>query len=173
MRRPVETARTRTFATPSNPVGVRGRLVRERGFTLLEILVVFAILALIMAVTPIAFDRMHSASQYREVVRGMVTGMRAARQQATLSGRDALFSVDMRQRLYGVDSAVRHAIPKSVLVEATVAAGEARDDRFVIRFLPSGGASGGSVDVRRPSGDGVRLRVDWFSGRVEQEQLQP
>ena len=47
----------------------------------------------------------------------------------------------------------------------------APDGRMAIRFLPRGGASGGSVDVLRPSGSGVRLRVDWFSGRVEQEPV--
>ena len=39
--------------------------------------------------------------------------------------------------------------------------------------MPRGGASGGSVDLIRPSGTGVRLRVDWFSGRVEQEAIEP
>ena len=42
-----------------------------------------------------------------------------------------------------------------------------------IRFLPEGGATGGSVDIVRPSGSGVRLRVDWLSGRVEQEPITP
>jgi general secretion pathway protein H len=148
-------------------------MARERGFTLIEVMVVFAIMALVMAVIPIAYDKMHSAAQYREVVRGMVTAMRAARQRAELSGQDVLFSVDLRQRIYGLEGLPEQPIPDAVSVRATVAATEVRDDRFTIRFLPSGGASGGSVDVARPSGDGVRLRVDWFSGRVEQEPLQP
>ena len=29
--------------------------------------------------------------------------------------------------------------------------------------------TGGSIDILRPSGGGVRLRVDWLFGRVEQE----
>lgn len=134
---------------------------------------VFAIMALVMAVAPAAYDRMHSATQYRETVRGITASMRTARQMAVLSGRDALFAVDLRQRRYGVEGAQVREIPEAISVRATVAAGEVRDDRFVIRFLPSGAASGGSIDVARPSGSGVRLRVDWFSGRVEQEVLQP
>ena len=42
-----------------------------------------------------------------------------------------------------------------------------------IRFLPDGGATGGSIDIVRPSGAGVRLRVDWLSGQVLQEPLSP
>ena len=148
-------------------------MARLRGFTLIEVMVVFAIMALIMAIAPVAYDRLRDSAQYRDVVRGMVVGMRAARQQAVLSGRDALFNVDLAQRLYGLEGTPGHAIPDTVSVRATVASGEAQGERFAIRFLSSGGASGGSVDVVKPSGDGVRLRVDWFSGRVEQEALRP
>ncbi|PWW43750.1 GspH/FimT family pseudopilin [Melaminivora alkalimesophila] len=147
--------------------------MRERGFTLIELMVVFAIMALIMAVAPLAYDRMHVAAQYRETVRGIATGLRAARQHAVLTGQDALFSVDLERRAYGLQGAPERAIPEAISVRATVAASEAQEGRFTIRFLASGGASGGSVDVEKPSGDGVRLRVDWFSGRIEQEALQP
>ena len=165
--------RTRTFATLTDQSSAGAAVVRERGFTLIEVMVVFAIMALVMAVVPIAYDKMHSAAQYRDVVRGMVANLRAARQRAELSGRDVLFSVDLRQRLYGLEGAPEQSIPEAVSVRATVASTEVRDDRFAIRFLPSGGASGGSLDVTRSSGDGVRLRVDWFSGRIEQEPLKP
>ena len=96
-------------------------LRRLCGFTLIELLVVFAIMALVMAVVPIAYDKMHSAAQYREVVRGMVTGLRAARQRAELSGRDVVFSVDLRQRSYGLEGTREQSIPETVFVRATVA----------------------------------------------------
>ena len=40
-----------------------------------------------------------------------------------------------------------------------------------IRFLPTGGSTGGSIEVQRAPGVGTRLRVDWLSGRVTLEAL--
>ena len=134
-------------------------------------MVVFAIMALVMSIAPSTYDKMKASFEYRDVVRGVITDMRAARQQAVLTGRDASFAVDLGQRQFGVLGGKPQNIPERIELRAIVANSETRDNVFAIRFLPSGGASGGSVDVLRPSGDGVRLRVDWFSGRVEQEPV--
>lgn len=145
---------------------------QERGFTLIELMVVFAILGLVMAIAPSAYDKMKTSMDYRDAVRGVVTEMRAARQQAVLTGRDTAFAVDLEHKQYGVQGGKPRPIPDDIEMRAIVADSEAKGAHFAIRFLPSGGASGGSVDVMRSSGDGVRLRVDWFSGRVEQEPVQ-
>jgi general secretion pathway protein H len=59
-------------------------------------------------------------------------------------------------------------------VRATVAGTElSAQQEAAIRFLPDGGATGGSIDILRASGQGVRLRVDWLSGRITQEALAP
>ena len=147
-------------------------MARARGFTLIELMVVFAILALVMAVAPSSYDKMKNSMDYRDVVRGVVTEMRAARQQAVLTGRDATFVVDLENKQYSSQGSKPRTIPPDIELRAIVSESEAKGAQFAIRFLPSGGASGGSVDVLRSSGDGVRLRVDWFSGRVEQEPVQ-
>lgn len=166
------TVKTQISATTTEAFRSAGR-TGAWGFTLIELMVVFAIMALVMAVAPVAYGRMQNATQYREVVRGMITDMRIARQQAIVTGRDTAFSVDLGQRHYGAEGSRVRPIPVGIDVRATVAADQVTDGRFDIRFLPSGGASGGSVDVARANGTGVRLRVDWFSGRVEQEVLVP
>ncbi|HEY0201888.1 MAG TPA: GspH/FimT family pseudopilin, partial [Burkholderiaceae bacterium] len=59
-------------------------------------------------------------------------------------------------------------------VRAVVADRELTDGVAAIRFLPSGGATGGSIDVARgSSGSGTRLRVDWLSGHITQEPIEP
>lgn len=146
---------------------------RVRGFTLVELLVVFAILALLMGLAPIAFDRMRDAANYRDALRGVMTEMRAARQQALISRTETRFVVSLAQRSYRIEGGRPHAIPEPLQMRVTMAGIEVNDQEAGIRFFPGGGATGGSVDILRPSGDGARLRVDWLSGRVSLEAVAP
>ncbi|MBS0294427.1 MAG: type II secretion system protein [Proteobacteria bacterium] len=146
---------------------------RVRGFTLIELLVVFAILALLMGLVPIAFDRMRDAANYRDTLRGVMTEMRAARQQALVSRTETRFVVNLSQRSYRIEGRRAYPIPEPLQMRVTMAGVEATDQEAGIRFFPGGGATGGSVDILRPSGDGARLRVDWLSGRVSQEAVAP
>ncbi len=135
---------------------------------------VLAIASLLIALVPIAFDRLQEGSQYRNALRTMQSEMRQARQQAVTQGRAVRFQVDLAARTYGLVGKVEHPIPEKLQVRATVASVELRPDQTAaIQFLPSGGATGGSVDLLRPSGAGTRLKVDWLSGRVMQEPITP
>lgn len=147
---------------------------RERGFTLIELLVVFAIMALLIGLAPVAFDRMRDSAQYRDTVRTMIGQMRGARYRALAEGRETRFSLNLKQRTYGVDGMPFRTLPEALQLRATVANIELTGQgEASIRFLPSGGATGGSIEVLRASGAGTRLRVDWLSGRVTQEALAP
>lgn len=146
----------------------------QRGFTLVELLVVFAIMGLLVAVVPIAYDRMRESSQYRNTLRSMLSGLKSARSTALAQGRDAVFVVDLQHRAYRAAEGAVLPIPDSLQVRATVAGTELNaQQEAAIRFLPDGGATGGSIDILRASGQGVRLRVDWLSGRITQEALAP
>lgn len=134
-------------------------------------MVVFAIMALVVAMAPVAYDRLKDGVQYRDTVRTMISQLRSARYIAVSQGESVRFTVDLQTRHYGYGDSVKE-IPEAVDLRATVA-----DREFVpnsaasIVFLASGGSTGGSVEIVRKNGAGTRLRVDWLSGRVSQEPL--
>jgi len=146
----------------------------QQGFTLVELLVVFAMGALLVALVPLAFGKLREASQYRDTLRTLVTDLRQARQLAVTRGVEVRFQLDLARRQFGLPGAVQRKVPPPLNLRATVAGAELSTDQVAsILFLPEGGATGGSFDVLRPSGSGTRVRVDWLSGKVEQEALQP
>jgi general secretion pathway protein H len=163
--------RTRTSAIRNK----RKPLARgAAGFTLVELLVVFAIAALMVVIVPVAYDRLRESSQYRETLRTIVADLRGARHRALTEGREVRFSVDIAHRTYGVQGRPARPLPEPLQLKATVASIELGEgDVASIRFLPGGGATGGAIDVVRPSGAGTRLHVDWFTGQVSQSPLAP
>jgi general secretion pathway protein H len=144
----------------------------QRGFTLIELLVVFAMVALLTALVPLAFERLRESAQYRDTVRGMLADIRQARYRAIAEGREVRFRVDLGQRNYGVEGRSSKLVPEPLRLRATIANIElAAGQSAGILFLPTGGATGGTIEILRPSGAGVRLTVDWLSGGVAQSPL--
>jgi general secretion pathway protein H len=146
---------------------------RQQGFTLVELLVVFAIAAMVVAVVPSAYQRMRESTEYRHTVRQIVTDLRSLRNNALVQGKEGRFLVDLERRAYGVDPSKLQPVPRELTVRVTVAGTEAAAHQIsAIRFLPAGGSTGGTVDILRPSGVGTRVRVDWLTGHVDVEALQ-
>lgn len=144
---------------------------RGGGFTLVELVVAVAIAAALLVAAPLALGPLRATAEYRAAVRGLLAGLREARLEAERSGRPVAFTVDLRARRFGVDDRLRGRLPDAVDVHLVVAGREVSGDRGAIRFYPDGSATGGSIELVRAGGGGLRLRVDWLLGRVSQELL--
>ena len=80
--------------------------------------------------------------------------------------------MDAEAHRFGVGSEPARVIPSKLKVRTIVADSEVdADGRAGIRFYADGSATGGSIELERPGGGGLRLRVDWLLGRVSQEPL--
>lgn len=151
---------------------MRSARSHQQGFTLIELMVVFAIMVLVVSMAPVAYDRLRDGVQYRDTVRSMLSQLRTARYAAVSEGRSVRFVVNLQAKTYGLNTGMPKELPDSVVVRTTVAGQEfVPGSAASIAFLPTGGSTGGSIEVIRKTGAGTRLRVDWLSGRVTQEPL--
>ena len=177
MARLAAMVKTPTFATsPDGPGSQRSPATRpRRGFTLIELLVVLAIGSLLVALVPSAFDRLREVSQYRDAVRAIVLDLRQARQQALAYGQVVLFRVNLSDRQFGIEGQPFKTLPASLEVKTTVGSNAEPDNspQAAIAFMPDGGSTGGTIELVRPSGAGVRIRVDWLFGQITQQPRTP
>ena len=139
---------------------------------MIELVVAISIAALLLATAPAALDRLYDAMAYRSTVRHVIVEMKSARLRAMQAGLPVAFTLDLASRRFGSEGRPARTIPEDIKVSAIVADAEVSDDgQAAIRFYPDGSATGGSVELQRSSGQGVRLRVDWLLGRVSQEPI--
>jgi general secretion pathway protein H len=156
--------------------GAFGRQHRRlSGFTLLELLVVMAIGSLLVALMPTAMGKLRDTSQYRDTVRAIVVDLKLAKHQALSYGRVVVFQIDLANRKFGVVGQSFTPIPDSLEVKATVGTDSIADQtqQANISFMPEGGSSGGTVELVRHSGAGMRIRVDWLFGQITQDPRTP
>ena len=150
-----------------------------KGFTLLELIVVLAIVGLLFSLGSPSVRALYASMEYREAVREIVSAAKNARRDAFATGApmDLLIDTDRNRIALTQDSPSVSADQFSALPEAlditVVYAAEVspKPGLAAIRFYPAGGSSGGEITVVRPTGAGVHLTIDWLLGSVSQEAL--
>jgi len=150
------------------PLVEKRQPLRERGFTMLELLVAISIVGLVLAVAVPSSVRFYESMQYRQAVRDVVTTLASARYMAINTGRAQDVAVDPVGNTIALKGKTTR-IPEGFNLAVHSARELNRERTGVIRFYPEGGSSGGGVDMVRGDGSGVRISVDWLVGRVSQE----
>ncbi len=146
---------------------VKRRVSRHGGFTLLELLVVMAVLALILLVVPPMFSGSLSKAEVGSAAREVAAGLREARSRAIARNREVAFTLDVESRRYRIDdSADARRLPAGPELSLFTARSEQLDEASgSTRFFPDGSSTGGRVTL---DGDARRYHVvvDWLTGQV-------
>ena len=133
----------------------------DRGFTLIEMMVVLAILGLVAGLV-LARGPGHSAAlDMRTAAATVATALRGARTQAIAANTPVPVGFDTAGSRLRVAGAAWRTLPRGIALAVTVAAGQG----LTITFLPDGSSSGGRVELAG-EGRAAQVGVDWLTGRV-------
>ena len=141
--------------------------MRQAGVTLLELLIVIALMGIVAALVVPMFGGPVSTSELRATARQLAAGLRLARSEAVSERRETFLVVDVAGKRFKVDREAReYALPAKVELKLFTAQNDLVSESVgSIRFYPDGGSNGGRITVA----SGARkfdVDVDWLTGRV-------
>jgi len=139
----------------------------QRGFTLLELLMVLVIAAAGYALVVRFTAGGVSGAELKSAARAVAAGLRDARGTAIARQESAALVLDLEHRSFEVSGRGRaRSLPERLELKLYTAQSEIVDEkRGAIRFYPDGSSTGGRVTVA--SGERrLLVDVDWLTGRV-------
>lgn len=139
----------------------------QRGFTLIEVIVVLALLALVMAMVVPMLSGAQSKADTQAAARDVAAALRSTRNLAMIRGHSEIFLVDTASGAFraGTGIAARR-VPGGVQLLLVTATQEQLDDKVGgIRFFADGSSTGGGVQLTKGNSRDAVL-VDWLTGRV-------
>ena len=134
------------------------RRAPTRGFTLLELMVVIAIMAALTAVFPLALNRFVPARRVDAAARELVADIHLAQARSVASGKPAtLVATGHGYRVTVAESGKETALIRQWRVSTVLEleSVEGATDQNSLRIFPDGSSTGGRFTVR----DGQRTRV--------------
>lgn len=137
------------------------------GFTLLELLVVLAIIGLMLAVVPGFVLRGQPEMEFDVAARAIADGLRRARSEAMLHNGQQVFGLDVEARRFRVGE---HEPPVQLNQTIELSFRTAHSELLSgtaaqIRFFPDGSSTGGRVSLAL-AGRRTEVTVDWLTGLV-------
>jgi general secretion pathway protein H len=140
---------------------------RQRGVTLLELLIVLAIMALVAGIALPLLGNGVSTTELRSSARQLAAGLRAARTEALAQRRETFLVLDVAGKRFKVDQDPReHKLPAGIELKLFTAQNDFVDATTgAIRFFPDGGSNGGRITVAAGTRK-YEVDVDWLTGRV-------
>jgi general secretion pathway protein H len=163
------------FAAGNNDFMVTAQ---DRGFTLLELMIVILVIALTAAVIYPSLSRGSSTLHMRACSRDVLNYFRYAREKAVTEQTSMVVLVDKENQGLILsnnlgDNAKTYVMPKDVKIGCIGLSGnELTDSSMGIRFLPNGSSDAAVVLLKSDSGAQVRIISDALTGGARFESAQ-
>jgi general secretion pathway protein H len=140
---------------------------RSSGVTLIELLIVLAIVGALAAIVLPMLGSGVSSLELKGAAREIASGLKLARSEAMASRQEAFLTIDLEGRRFMVGASAReHALPKALDIKLFTAQNDLVNDKVgAIRFYPDGGSNGGRITLSAGERK-YEVDVDWLTGRV-------
>jgi general secretion pathway protein H len=142
--------------------------MRRGGFTLVELIVVLAILAGIAALAAPSFSRTLASARLRTAASDVRTTLARGRALAVAATKERTVAFDLSRGEFGVDNEAVRRLPDTIRLGA-VLPGEERQERgsVRVRFFPDGSGEEAEISVTAEDGGTLRVTVDPLTGLSE------
>jgi general secretion pathway protein H len=155
-----------TWRTEARPARRRWQGSGAAGFTLIEMLIVLAVIGLAAGIIAARGPWRSHGLETRALVASVAETLRAARGRAIATNRTVLVAVNGEHHSLSVEGGPDLMFPPSLGVTAAAGpAGVAGKELIGIRFAPDGSSTGGRIllaDGKRQT----RIAIDWLTGRI-------
>jgi general secretion pathway protein H len=144
-------------------------LHHNRGFTLLELIVVLFIVVLAFSVVGINLSSGNEATELKVAARDIVSALRFARGQALISHQETTVTLDLAENTYTVSGRDKiYAIPKDIDITVVTAQSEVTEGQGSIRFFADGSSTGGRITLELAKA-AWQIDINWLTGQIELE----
>ncbi len=143
----------------------RSIVAEQAGFTLLEMLVVLAILAVVGSAALMLSGRRPAGVDVKSAANMLSAELRLARARAIHTSGETFVAVDVEAREFWNDrQAARQPLRHDLTIDLVTAAPE-RVSRAVgrVRFFPDGSSTGGSITLNLGA-QVSKVSIDWLTG---------
>jgi general secretion pathway protein H len=162
-----------TSATGTDAAATPGARACSGGFTLVEVLIALAIIALLAAaLSPMLLPS--PARTLNNAAGELVVALRESRRQAQSSRQPRHLLIDTASKRFAIEASNDwRALPEHSTAEVTTAQSLiARDDLAAIAFFPDGSSSGGRIRLGL-EGHAAQIDVEWLTGRIMLTDTRP
>lgn len=139
----------------------------NRGFTIIELIVVLVIMVAAAAITGPNLIRGLAGVKLKAAARDVASALRHSRSYAVITARESEFHLDLEKNSYRVSGKKKlYRLSDSVRLKLVTAESEITGvEEGVIRFFPDGSSTGGRVTLEADERK-HHVDVNWLTGQV-------
>ena len=139
-----------------------------KGFTLIEILVVFVILALVLAIVPPLLPNVIASSQAKTATRELAANLKKTRGLAISRQHEMTLSLNVKNKTYTLDKKSKKLTlsDSSSLSIITARSEQLSENEGRIRFFPDGSSTGGKIKLTHAKKEYL-IDVNWLTGNIK------